>query len=295
MRVSEVPPAAAIPQRLIPGLWIAAAAEIAVAIAVGAMLLHYGVTGRSTPDIAGMHSHHHPAQMHWSATSLVVAALTAGALIWWVRTRASFPAVLTAVGLTGVVVSEPVRVLALQSHLVAMAVLEVLLVAVPLLLLAALRRTGVTSRPERSGAWATGLIIATTVYGCFLVVLHLPGIHSLAGGLTMVPIWLPALAGAIGMTYWAAILLTAGHATPSARRTALIVGQEVGVIIGLAALFVPSPFMNHPSPLGLSSTTDQRLGGALMVLTCAAVTLPLARRLEKQAAAQRLRTEPHVH
>lgn len=295
MRVSEVPPAAANPQRLTPGLWVAAASEITVAIVVGTIMLHYGAADRSTPDMASLHSDHHAAQIHWSATSLIVAALTASVLMWWMITRASIPAVLTAVGLMCVVVSEPVRVLALQSHLVAMAVLEVLLVAVPLLLLAARRRTGVTPRPERSGAWAAGLITATTVYGCFLVALHLPGIHHRAGGLTMVPLWLAASAVAIGMTYWAAILLTAGHVRPSTRRTALIIGQEVGVIIGLAALFVPSPFLDHTSPLGLSSTTDQRLGGALMVLTCAAVTLPLVRRLERQEAAQRFRTEHHVH
>lgn len=295
MRVSEMSPVAADPYRLTPGLWIAAAAEIAVAIAVGAIMLHYGAAGGSTPDMAEMHLHHHAAQIDWSATSLVIAALTASVLIWWAASRTRIPAVLTAVGLMGVVSSEPVRVLALQSHLVAMAVLEVLLVAVPLLLLAALRRTGATLLPERSGAWEVGLIIATTVYACFLVALHLPGIHSLAGGLTMVPLWLASVAVAIGVSYWAAILLTAGRLTPSARRAALIVGQEVGVIIGLAALFVPSPFMGHTTPLGLSSTTDQRLGGALMVLTCAAVTLPLARRLERQEAAQRFRTEHHVH
>jgi hypothetical protein len=280
--------------RVTPGLWVAAAAEIAVAIAVGAILLHYGAAGGPTPDMAGGHSQHHAPQIHWQPT-FITAALTAAALIWWVRTRASLAAVLTAVGLLCVVVSEPIRVLALQSHLVAMASLEVLLVAIPLLIIAALPRTGVTSLPERSGVWAVGLIIVTTVYGCFLVALHLPGVHGRAGAITMVPFWLAALAFAIGMTYWAAILVTAGHATPSARRATLIVGQEVGVIIGLAALFMPSPLMGDTTPLGLSSTMDQRLGGALMVLTCAAVTLPLARRLERQPAAQRLRTEHHVH
>jgi hypothetical protein len=284
--------------RVTPGLWVAAAAEITVAIAVGAILLHYGVSGRSISDMtdmAGAHSQHHAAQIHWPASSLVVAALTAAALIWWVRTRASLPAVLTAAGLMCVVVSEPIRVLALQSHLVAMASLEVLTVAVPLLLLAALPRAGTTPAPGRAGAWTVGVIIALTMYGLLLVTAHLPGVHGRAGAMTIVPFWLAAMAFAIGMTYWAAILLTTGRVTRSVRRTALLIGQEIGAVIGLATLLLPSALMPHPNALGLSSTMDQRLGGALMVLTCAAVTLPLARRLERQPAAQRLRTEHHVH
>ena len=49
--------------------------------------------------------------------------------------------------------------------------------------------------------------------------------------------------------------------------------------------------MNHTTLLGLSASLDQRLGGALMLVTCAAVTLPLAKRLERQ----QLRTESDVH
>lgn len=295
MRVNEVPPAAADRRRLTPGLWIAAAAEIAAAVAVGAIMLRYGAAARSTPDTAGVHSHHHAAHIHGSAISLIGAALTASALIWWANTRAWIPAVLTAAGLVCVVVSEPVRVLALQSHLVAMAALEVLLVAVPLLLLAALQRRGVTSLPGRAGTWTVSVIVATTIYGLFLLVLHLPGVHSRAGGLTMVPLWLTALAGVIGVSYWAAILLTHEQLTPTARRTALIVGQEIAFIVGLAALFLPSAVMDHANPLGLSSAIDQRLGGLLMVLTCGAVTLPLARHLKNRPAPQRFRTELHVH
>jgi hypothetical protein len=294
MRVSEVS-SVATPQRLTPGLWIAAAAEIAVAIAVGATMLRYGTASGSTAGMSGAHAHHHSPQIHWSASSLTLAALTASALIWWAASRTRIPAALAAAGLMGVVACEPIRVLALQSHLIAMAELEVLLVAVPLLLIAALPRTGTASAPGRAGAWTAGVVIAVAIYGVFLITLHLPGFHSRAGATTMVPLWLAASAVAIGMTYWAAILLTAGHAAPSARRAALIVGQEVGVIIGLAALFVPSPVMGHTPPLGVSSTMDQRLGGALMVLTCAAVTLPLARRLAKQEATQQSRTEHHVH
>lgn len=284
MQVVEVRPTAE-HQRLTPGLWIVAAAEIAVAIAVGAILLHYGAAGGST--------HHHAPQIHWSAVSLAIAALTASALSWWAATRARIPAILSAVGLICVVGSEPVRVLALQSHLAAMAALEALLVGVPLLLLAAAPRAQAHSSPGRSGAWTVGLIIAVALYGLLLIALHLPGVHSPVGTLSMVPLWLPVVVVVIGTGYWTAILATAGSVRPAFRRGALVIGQEVAVLLGLAALIVPSPHLAHADLIGLSGTMDQRLGGLLMVITCAAVTLPLLKRLDQEPP--QCRKEHDVH
>jgi hypothetical protein len=282
------------PRRLTPGLWFGAAAEIAVAIAVGAILLHYG-SGHAMPDPSGAHSNHQAPQIHWSTATLVVAALTTGALIGWAATRTWIPAVLSAAGLIWVAVSEPVRVLALQSHLVAMAALEVLLVGVPLLLLAAARRPHAGSPPARSARWTASVVIAVALYGLLLIALHLPGVHRPVGTVTMVPLWLTVAIVVIGTGYWTAILLTAGRVRPALRRGALVIGQEIAALLGLAALIVPAPHLAHANLLGLSPSMDQRLGGLLMIITCAAVTLPVLNRLRPPQEPHRLREEHDVH
>ncbi|HET7741989.1 MAG TPA: hypothetical protein VFL67_15190, partial [Mycobacterium sp.] len=214
-----------------------------------------------------VHSHHHAAQIHWSVTSLIAAALTGSALVWWAATRARTPAVLTAVGLVWLGVSEPVRMLALQSHLSGMAVLEALLVGVPLLLVSAWRAP--TRHRGQSSLWTMWVIAFAGLSSALLIALHLPGLHDRGAELDLLPVWLPILIVSIGTGYWTAILGTAGSVRPALRRGALVIGQEVAVILGLAALIAPSP----PS-------LDQRLGGLLMISTCAAVTLPLLKRLE---------------
>ena len=55
-----------------------------------------------------------------------------------------------------------------------------------------------------------------------------------------VPVWLGLLVLAVGIAYWSAILVTAGRVRPALRRGALIVGQEVGAILGLATLMGPA-------------------------------------------------------
>ncbi len=281
------------------GVWIAAAVEVVVALAVGAILFHHGGAPSpdipAMPDMAGMPSRHHAAPIHWTAGTFAMIAFTAAMLVWWAANQAPLPAVLGAVGLVGVATSDPVRTMSLQSHVVAMAALEALLVAAPLLAVTARRREQKPAAVSRSGLWTAGIVVAVMLNSVFLVALHLPGIHSRAADLTAAPLWLAGVAVFVGSSFWAAILLTGRHVDASRRRHALIVGQEVAMILGLAALFAPSPYMHHADPLGLSTITDQRLGGALMVLTCAAVTLPLARRLQHQQPAQPLRTEPHVH
>lgn len=234
----------------------------------------------------GMHPQ--PAQIHWHITTLAVAVLSAAMLAWWLTTRARVPAVIAAAGLIEVCVSDEVRVMAIASHLVAMAALEGLLVAAPLLLVAALPRR---SRPAVSSLWTAGVVVAVMLNSALLIALHLPAVHDRGMDLASVPLWLTGLALVIGLGYWAAILLTAGRVRSAVRRGALVIGQEVAAILGLAALIRPSPAMRHADPLGLSPVTDQRVGGLLMLITCAAVTLPLAKRLE----AQQLRSECNVH
>ena len=278
--------------RLSPGLWIASAIEIAVAVGVSAIILRAGHSP-SLGDVHGsgmasMHSQH-SVEIPWHAATFVVALLTVTALIWWLATRARVPAILAAAGLIGLCTSTPLRILAARSHLVGMAMLEVLLVAVPLLIVAAAPGRAPSNGSRRSAtAW---LFVAVLANSALLIALHLPAVHDRGARLDGVPLWLAILVIAVGSGYWAAILLTARYIRAAVRRGALIVGQEVGAILGLATLVGSGPHLRHPGAFGMSATLDQRLGGVLMLITCAAVTLPIAKQLELQP----LRTERNVH
>ncbi|MEB3070655.1 hypothetical protein [[Mycobacterium] vasticus] len=270
--------------RLSAGLLVAAAAEIAVAIAVATVMLRLG---HAAPDMSAMHSHD-STQIRWPAATLGVAVLTGAVLIW----RWFGPAILAVPAAGGLVylgVSEPVRTIVTQSHLLSMAALETMLVAVPLLLIGAFRHH-FPARSGGSGWWAIGTMVATVVNSAVLIAVHLPSIHT-RSSLHPVPVWLPVLGVAIGWCYWAAILLTAGRVPESLRRGALIIGQEVAAVLGLATLLQPPAVMRHDNPLGLTQVLDQRLGALLMLITCAAVTLPLLERLNHEEA----ETESHVH
>ena len=73
-------------------------------------------------------------------------------LAWWMASRKRAAAILAAAGLVGLGMSDTVRTIALHSHVIGMAALEVLFVAVPLLLIAAVpRRTSEASRRPRCG------------------------------------------------------------------------------------------------------------------------------------------------
>lgn len=270
-------------QRLTPGVWIAAAAEIVVALGVATLILRTGGSARTSQrGMSDMADTHSSSLFGWHPGLLIAAGITATALIWWLGTRARFAAILAAAGLLGLGVSETGRTAAVHSHLVAMAVLEALLVAVPLLLIAALRQDEPTARSGHSRSWTAWMIIAVTLNSVLLISLHLPAVHGHADQLGVVPLWLTLLVGVVGLSYWAAILITTGRVAPALRRGALIIGQEVAAILGLAALLRPFPHMQHSTPLDLSPAMDQRLGGILMLVTCAAVTLPIAKRLEQQ-------------
>ncbi|MGV0643957.1 cytochrome c oxidase assembly protein [Mycolicibacterium sp. XJ2546] len=266
-----------------PRLWLAAGAEIGVAVVVAAILFGAAKTTSSGDPHTGMHVHASP--ISWNAAVTVAAVVTAAAFTWWALTRDRIPAVLTAGGLVGLAVCEPVRAIALQSHLVGMVVLEALLVAVPLLLIST-RRPRPATAPTRSASWTSLVVVAVVLNSALLIGSHLPGVHSKAMALTAVPLWLIVLVIGVGTTYWAAILLTAGRVTTAVRLRALLIGQEVAAILGLAAVILPSPIMADHTVIGLSGITDQRLGGVVMLVTCAAVALPLARRLQPRQPAQ---------
>lgn len=279
---------------LSPGVWIAAAAEIAVALAIATLMLRTGDTaatsGHGAPDMADMRSPSAP-ESGWDPVLFVAAGLTAASMFWWLATRARITTILAAAGLTGIGMSETVRVMALHSHLVGMAALEALLVGVPLLLVATVRREQPTAGSRHSRIWTAGVLVAVALDSALLIGLHLPAVHDHGAHLDILPLWLTLLVVVTGLAYWGAILLTAGRVGPAWRRGALIIGQEVAAVLGLAAVLRPSAHTHHPNALGLSSAMDQRLGGVLMLVACAAVTLPLAKRLEPQ----NLRTERDVH
>lgn len=271
--------------RLTPKLFLAAGLEIGAAVAVAAL----GTRGTRRPD-SPSHSHSgmaamHPenAAAHWSVAAVATGVVAAGAVLWWMRTRSRAGAALAAAGLAALAASPAVRTTSVTSHLVAMAALEVLAVAVPLLIVAAVRRPAPPDRDRSTRPYTVAVIAAAVCYSGMLIVLHLPVIHDRAGQLALLPLWLALVVAAIGIAYWTSILTTAGRVRTSVRRRALIIGQEVGAILGLAAIIRPDTGMGHSSPLGISAQLDQRLGGVLMLVTCAAVTLPLLKTLAPRA------------
>lgn len=268
-----------------PGLWLAAVAELGVALAVAMIVLRAGGSPSGHAGAGHGVSGRYPQSMpetHWGVTSSALTLVTAALLAWWLTTRARTPAVLAAIGLVCLGVSEPVRVLALHSHLIRMAALEVLLVGVPLLLVSAWRAP--TAHRRHSSLWTLWVIAFAGLNSALLIALHLPGLHDRGAELGLLPVWLPILIVSIGTGYWTAVLGTAGRVRPAPRRAALVIGQEIAAVLGLAALVAPSP-----------PTMDQRLGGLLMIITCAAVTLPLLKRLDTPQDPRRLRMEHDVH
>lgn len=284
IRADQAPPSDQ-PIRLTPKLVLAAGLEIAAAAALAALVMREPepppAAGHVHSGMTGMHSEV-ASSIHWSFADLALGALAVGALIWWATTRTRTSAGLAAAAAAAFAASAPVRALAATSHLVAMAALEVLAVAAPLLLIAAAHRATPASPDRTIRRYSMAVITATAGYSALLIALHLPGMHDRAGRLGSIPLWLAPVIAAVGIAYWGAILGTAGRVRTSVRRRALVIGQEVGAILGLAAIIRPTATMEHVSPLGISAQLDHRLGGVLMLATCAAVTLPLLKRLAPQ-------------
>lgn len=267
-----------------PRLWLAAAAEVAAAVGLAALVMGPAGTSGTAPHdhlgMAGMPAGG-PVPPHWSAATMSIGVLTVGALTWWVSTRNRVAALVTAAGLTTLTTTAPVRSMVVGSHLVAMAALEILAVAVPMLLIAAMPRSELSRTPQPTRSHTAAVVIAAAGYSALLIALHLPVVHQHAGRLATTPLW-PLAAAAVGFAYWAAILTTGGGVGSAIRRRALIVGQEVGAILGLAAIISPDSRMGRAGPLGMSAASDHRLGGLLMLITCAAVTLPLLKTFDTE-------------
>jgi len=244
--------------------WLLAALELIAALVVARLLV-----GPQHPPTPCHHHHHGMAGMpkppvplaHWGWFEVLSLGLAGAALGWWLLRREAGPAIVSAAALAVFAGSPAVRVLASHSHLIAMVSLELLMVACPLLLLRTRPRPSV-ARPARSSGWMVFAVAAAVLYAGLLISIHLPAVHRHGAA---APLWLAPAALAIGAAYWFGVLCTADRLTTRARRALLLGAQEVAAFIGLLSLF--------------GATWDQRLGGLFMMATCAAVVVPLARKI----------------
>jgi hypothetical protein len=269
--------------------WLLAGVELGAAILVARLMVWNTQTAASTSarghgmsdmsDMSDMPGMAAAPAAHWGWLEYIAAAVAVAALAWWLLLKQPVAAVPAAAAAALLAASPMVRALATQSHLIAMVELELLLVVVPLLMLAAANRRA-ENLPDRSSRnWTVLTVLAAVLYSAFLIVIHLPAVHSRSAELDSVPLWVVALALAIGTAYWPVVLRTAGRVPTKIRRAALFGAQEVAAFIGLLSLFGAWGTMAHTSPLGISMVWDQRLGGIFMMVTCAAVTIPIARRI----------------
>jgi hypothetical protein len=265
--------------------WIVAALELLAALTLARILLW---TNRS----AGLHEEHGMAPMpgmadtpapqpHWTWPICAAGVVAAAAFIWWVVRRKTAAAVVGAVAVTICVASHPMRMIAAQSHLLAMVALEVLLVLVPLLVLQMLPQAAYTkSTRKRLAGWmllAGGSALASAV---LLIAIHAPGAHHHGGAGNLVPLWLPIAAPIIGTGYWFGVLRTAAVLPLWIRRASLLAVQEIAALLGLVSVFSAWSGAADTSPIGISAGWDQALGGLVMMVTCAAVTIPILRGMQ---------------
>lgn len=223
-----------------------------------------------------------PRSAHFGWLELSAGGLAAVAILWWLLRRQAMSAMLAAIAVAVFASSPAVRLLATQSHLVAMVALDLLLVLAPLLVLSALKRIGSARAPQRvSGVgWTAFTLGAALTYAALLVAVHIPAVHHRGIELGSVPLWITVVAAVIGIGFWFGVLRTNGRVPTNVRRAALLGAQEVAAFIGLLSLF-GAWGSAHDSPLGLSAMWDQRLGGILMMATCAGVAIPIARGLTR--------------
>lgn len=261
----------ATPERPAPSrrTWIVAALELIFAVVLARVM----VGADQSHVMPGMAGPPGP-EPRWTWPVLTAGAVVFAAAVSWFLRRQPVAAVVGAAAATLCAASQPVRVLAAQSHLIAMVVLEILLVLVPLAVVTLVPRTG-----ARSAGW-TWLVVASAVsYAGILIVIHLPAVHHHGAELGAVPPWTVLVPPLVGIAYWFGILRTGGAVPSRIRRAALLGAQEVAAFIGLLSLFGAWGAMAQRSPLGLPAVWDQRLGGLVMMATCAAVTIPLLQRL----------------
>jgi hypothetical protein len=264
--------------------WLLAALELIGALVLARIIVW---TDRPAP-----HSNHHgmapmpgmadsPAlNLHWSWIVYAAGAVAAVMAVWWLLRRNVVTAVVCAIAMTICAVSYPLRVLAAQSHLVAMLLLEVLMVLVPLLVLTALPSPRSTAC---RGGWLTLVIGSALAYSALLIVIHIPAVHHSGVESGAAPWWLLPVAPLIGLGYWYGVLRTTAVVHTRTRRASLLGAQEVAAFVGLLSLFGAWGATTHTSPMGIPEAWDQRLGGLVMMATCAAVAIPIVRRMDASA------------
>ncbi|MCW2686106.1 MAG: hypothetical protein JWR37_996 [Mycobacterium sp.] len=264
--------------------WLLAGLELIAALALARLIVWTdrahapGHTGHGMAGMPGMAAPPAPVA-RWGSSEYASIGVAVVALGWWLLGRQAVAAIVAAAAVAVVAAPPAVRVLAAQSHLIAMVALELLMVIVPLLVLSAWRRPGDWApAPGWGGGWTLFAVGTGLLYSALLIVVHIPAVHHRGGELGSTPLWLAVVATAIGIGYWAGVLRTAGRVPTSIRRAVLLGAQEVAAFIGLLSLFGAWSGMGHDSPLGISAAWDQRLGGLFMMATCAAVTIPLIRR-----------------
>jgi hypothetical protein len=219
-------------------------------------------------------------QLHWTWPVCTAGVLALAAFLWWVWRGQAVIAVVGATAATIYMASHPVRMLAAQSHLIAMIVLEVQLVAVPLWIVTLLPSAADTGRTGcRRAGWMLLAGGSALAYAALLIAIHLPGEHHHRGAGNVVPLWLAVAASTIGVAYWFGVLRTAAVLSLRVRRTSLLAAQEVAALVGLLSLFSAWGGPGPAGPLKISVAWDHALGGLVMMLTCAAVAIPIARRL----------------
>ena len=268
-------------------MWALAAVELIAAVAVAWLILrndpsssssphaHTGADGMPMPGMSAAPQNAHIGWLEYTA-----GGLAAFGILWWLLRRQALLAMLAAIAVAVFASSPAVRLLATQSHLVAMVALDLLLVLAPLLALAALKRIGDTRAPQRSCGvgWTVFTLGAALIYAALLVVVHIPAIHHRGMELGSVPLWITTVVPVIGIGFWFGVLRTNGLVPTNVRRAALLGAQEVAAFIGLLSL-LGAWGGAHDSPLGLTASWDQRLGGIVMMATCAVVAIPIVRRL----------------
>jgi hypothetical protein len=268
--------------------WVVAALELVAALVLARVLVwtdqparHHREHGMAPmPGMAptpGMADAPAP-QLHWTWPVYAAAVVAAAAFIWWMLRGQTVAAVVGAIAVTVCLASYPVRTLAAQSHLVAMIVLEVLLVLVPLSILTALPHAADTgSIGNRRAGWMMLAGGSAFAYAVLLIAVHVPGVHHHGGAGDVVPLWPAIAAPMIGIGYWFGVLRTAAVLSLRTRRASLFAVQEIAALVGLLSLFSAWGNPGRAGPLGISAACDQALGGLVMMATCAAVAIPIAR------------------
>jgi hypothetical protein len=264
-------------------IWALAAVEVVGALILARIML------RTDPP-ANQHGHHDmpmPARADpdaaWTWPVQLSAAVAVVAAIWWFARRNAAAAVVCAIAMTTCAASQPVRVLATQSHLIAMVVLEVLMVLVPLSLLTVLPPVSSSTRTSSRG-WSSLAIASALAYAALLIVIHVPAAHHRGAELGAAPLWVTLVAPLIGIGYWYGVLRTAAAVPTRTRRAVLLTAQEVAAFVGLLSLFGAWGATIHRTPIEIPDAWDQRLGGLVMMATCAAVAIPIVRRIDASAA-----------